>query len=1021
MKFFKLLSKLIFSVVLFSFLCINLAGCCGHSGGGGSSSPVNKTTIGEVKVNEDGSVYFSGDGITLSALPDTFLSGTKIKFTKVTGGDLLSPLGMSGKPISLSSEVYGVEISPEQEMLNKAATVTLDLSPNYDSSKKQYFALNRETPVLVTSENPSLSLSQRAAKKNSIQLGFITTFSYIAAACLNTEVLSKDPSIWCDNSSKEVSKDKYSSDVTIFAQLSTKTPIEKVFDGTSSFKVAIRSDDKKISNLSHKSSPIASRQSVSKSSLDYGSIDLTKVHTILIDNNTMQYDAFFNSLNKSYKVIPRRVVIESVFTSKDNVPVSSQEHVIYFRSPIRPYVLNTYPANKDCLTNIKQLENIVVNFSEPMNTDSVEDALTIASNKLTYSKSKGNLTFNWSDKNKKLAISGNFTFPTATGTYNIKISKNACSSSNANIAKTAYATESEDIEWSFNYNKKDFYVIMTSPKPGDTNVATKNLNSSLRGPEITLEFSDDIYPDNINSSITLKTIDGTPIKFDLNQDSLKVFILTPSKVLSFKKEYVVEVASSVKRLSDNKTLGEIYRASFITKEPFASGSGTKDDPYMITNQEELDNIRVDGYINTDKYYKLANDITYQKPQIIDTSYKAYWEPIGDDKKPFTGHFDGNNKSIIDLDINKNKTNSAGLFGKVVNSTISNLTLDEPSVDGHEQVGSLAGLTIYSSISNIKVTNIDINANKQVGGLIGTANSTQIDNCSVEAKVNSVGSTNLCGGLVGVLAANSTISNSYVKLANGAEFNGSDQVGGLVGYSEDSKIQTSKFYGVIKASSAEVGGIVGKASNSLISKCASADGSASGSMNIGGICGNLIANSSIEECFSSIDVSGAANNVGGLVGNSENSNIIDSYVTDTTVKSSANHSGGLVGLIKDSSMEYCYSRANVIGQDSVGGLAGLSEGSITIKNSAALNNELSGTNKDNLNKILGQGDSKGINNSFSLQKMTINFVGTKSDSDSYKHTHTALDGTEKASSAIIVPLLNLDTSIWNTSSQYPVHK
>ena len=193
------------------------------------------------------------------------------------------------------------------------------------------------------------------------------------------------------------------------------------------------------------------------------------------------------------------------------------------------------------------------------------------------------------------------------------------------------------------------------------------------------------------------------------------------------------------------------------------------------------------------------------------------------------------------------------------------------------------------------------------------------------------------------------------------------------------------------------------------------------MNIGGICGSLIANSSIEECFSSIDVSGAANNVGGLVGNSENSNIIDSYVTDTTVKSSANHCGGLAGLIKDTSIEYCYSRASVTGQDSVGGLAGLSEGSITIKNSAALNNELAGTNKDDLNKILGQGDPKGINNSFSLQNMTINFVGTQSDSDSYKHTHTALDGTEKASSDIIVSLLNLNTSIWNTSSKYPVHK
>ena len=1018
MRYIKLLSKLVFLVILFSALSLCLSGCCGHSGGGNSGgTPVSKTTIGEVRVNDDGSVFFSGEGITLNALPDTFLSGTSIKFSKVTGGDLLSCLGMSGKPISLSSEVYGIEISPEQEILNKAATVTIDLSPNYDNTKKQYFALNRETPVLVTSENASLSLNQRAAKNSSIQLGFVTTFTYIAAACLNTEVLSKDPSIWCDNSSKEVVKDKYSSDVTIFAQLSTKDLIENVFNGTSSFKVAIRSSDKKLSSLSHKSSPITARKSQSKSSLDYGSIDLTKVHTIKIDKNTLQYDAFFNSNNKSFQNIPRKVIVESIFTGKDNIPVSSQENVIYFRSPTRPYVLSAFPANNDCLTNIKQLENIVVNFSETMNTASVEDAVTITSNNLKYSKANGNLNFNWSDKNKKLAMTGNFTFPTATGTYKIKIAKSAYSASNANISKTAYSTEAEDVEWSFNYNKKDFYVIMTSPKPGDTNVSINSTN--IRGPEITLTFSEEVYPKSLSSAISLKTADGTTIKFEDKNDLDKhTYTLTPNKAFDYKQQYIVEVSGSVQNINGNKKLDETYRASFITKEPFASGSGTKDDPYMITNQEELDNIRLAGYINSDKYFKLANDINYKKSNNIGTGFKAYWDPIGDDKQHFTGHFDGNNKSIVGLDVNNQSEPYAGLFGKIVNSSISNLNIVTPNIDGHEFVGSLAGYAVYSSISNVKVTDIDINVTaERCGCLIGEANSAQINNCSIETSVNLFGSTDYCGGITGVLSANSTLSNSYVKLLNEAELIGSDQIGGLVGYSENSIIQNSKFYGVIKASSMEVGGIAGKASNSTITKCSSEEGSASGSMNIGGICGNLISNSTLEKCYSNINVSGAADNVGGLAGNSENSNIVNSYVTNVSVKSSADKCGGLVGLIKDSEIESSYSRAAVSGKDSVGGIAGMSEGSVTISKSAALNTELAGTNKDDLNKILGKGNPT-ITNSYSLANMIISFVG---GSDSYKHTHTTLDGTEKNTTAEIVSNLMLNNNIWNLSGEYPVHK
>ena len=84
---------------LFVLLCVSLSGCCGHSSGGNNLSPTNTTVIGNINVNKNEPVSFYGDGISLNALPNTFVDGTTIKLTKITGGNLLSALGMDGKDL----------------------------------------------------------------------------------------------------------------------------------------------------------------------------------------------------------------------------------------------------------------------------------------------------------------------------------------------------------------------------------------------------------------------------------------------------------------------------------------------------------------------------------------------------------------------------------------------------------------------------------------------------------------------------------------------------------------------------------------------------------------------------------------------------------------------------------------------------------------------------------------------------------------------------------------------------------
>ena len=1019
MKFIK---NIFIAFILFFILSVTLSGCCGHSSGGNNIQPAQKTTLADVAVNKDGSVSINANGISLNALPSTFLEGTKIKISKITGGDMLGLLGFGGKDISLSSPVFEIDISPEQEMLNKAATLTVDLSDGYDNKKKQYFALNRAIPTLVTTENLSKSLNSRLAVNDKKELGFITTFKYVALACLKTETLSKDPLIWCDNFQKDVFNDKYTSDVAIFSQVSTKNTIDKVFDGKASFKISIRTDGKNLTELSHKSSPISARKSVSNSSLSYGTIDLTQNSSIQIDAHTIQYDAFFNSNKKSYQNIPRRVVIESIFTNTDNIPISSQENVIYFRPSKRPYVLDTYPTNKSSISNIEQIKSLVVNFSEKMNTTTVEDSVSVTTQNKTYTKKSNDnkLTFEWENNNKKLKIKGNFSLSTASGTFNIKIAKTACSDSNTPIGSNAYSETPEDYSWSFNFIKNDFYVIMVSPEPGSRDVGICNPDNTRKGPDILLKFSQNYNPSTVNNTITLKSSDGKSIAIiptpDIDKSEYKISI---KNTLQYNSEYVLEVQSTVRNYDNSKTLGINYKATFRTKEPFASGSGTENDPYLITTFDELNNIRQSGYLNTGKFYKLANDIAYQDLSLSNHNSITEWQPIGDENLPFVGDFNGNNKTISDLKVVQHQSTYVGLFGYTVNSSIYNLTLESPGIIGHESSGSLVGCLAYSNLKNITLKNFDVDSSNEIcGGLVGTSKGSTIDNCTLETDSLLFGTTDYCGTVAGILTNNSTLKNTTVRLNNKSELSGSDIVGGLVGYAENSKIINSKFYGVISASSNNVGGIVGQSSNSIIQKCSSLEGSASGSANIGGICGYLSDKSSITQCYSNLNLYALYNNAGGLVGSSYNSEVSNSYFSDSAIDGKADSNGGLIGYMNASSIDYCYTNADVSGLDAVGGLVGIAENNCSISNSAALNSNLSGSNKADTNKIIGKGDSKFLkSNCYSLSTTKIVFTGSDptNPNTNYTHEKNANDGIEKSQTQDVFKNIILDPSIWNLNS------
>ncbi|TVR70958.1 MAG: hypothetical protein EA408_09840, partial [Marinilabiliales bacterium] len=155
----------------------------------------------------------------------------------------------------------------------------------------------------------------------------------------------------------------------------------------------------------------------------------------------------------------------------------------------------------------------------------------------------------------------------------------------------------------------------------------------------------------------------------------------------------------------------------------------------------------------------------------------------------------------------------------------------------------------------------------------------------------------------------------------------DEVG-LFGYTENAVIHDLVVENVSVNGSDHVGGLVGFAENTTISNVR-VSGVISGNSGLGGVAGlshgdqGLVAASSF-----SGDVNGTGQYVGGLVGNSGFSAVVEESYSIGTVEGNV-HVGGLVGSHGlGSSIHNSYSMVSVSGFEAVGGLVGHSDGEIT---------------------------------------------------------------------------------------------
>ena len=194
----------------------------------------------------------------------------------------------------------------------------------------------------------------------------------------------------------------------------------------------------------------------------------------------------------------------------------------------------------------------------------------------------------------------------------------------------------------------------------------------------------------------------------------------------------------------------------------AAGSGTEEDPYLISSAEEF------AAMVPDKgtCYKLAADITVSTPYASD----------------FAGHFDGDGHTIT-LAIENDTTYTALFKNLIAGAVVENLTTaGSVTVSGNRSyagciVGKATGAADGDPVLIKNCLNkASMNGYKAVGGIAGWC----MTNVTIEGCVNTgaiTGANNQVGGIVGNLSTGvGNITNCY----NTGAVTGFNQAGGIIG-------------------------------------------------------------------------------------------------------------------------------------------------------------------------------------------------------------------------------------------------
>lgn len=267
---------------------------------------------------------------------------------------------------------------------------------------------------------------------------------------------------------------------------------------------------------------------------------------------------------------------------------------------------------------------------------------------------------------------------------------------------------------------------------------------------------------------------------------------------------------------------EVAKVSYHkAAESFAGGSGTKEDPFQISEVGHLvllnDMLKKEaGEVNFDKTYVEGHFILTADIMMNDTSDFANWsttapeygwEPIGVVGAYFGGVLDGNGHKIIGMfmDVDGAQTEAApdnyGLFS-ALEGTVKNLTIEQSYIcasGSASYVGTIVGSEyVDAEIENCSAdTKIEIYQVASAGGIIGSGGS--ITSCHFSGNITQL--NNGFSEIGGITGSGGTIADCIFSGA----LVGNGHTGGIVGYGSNVKNSINK--GTVSGDMA--GGISGR--------------------------------------------------------------------------------------------------------------------------------------------------------------------------------------------------------------------
>ena len=414
-----------------------------------------------------------------------------------------------------------------------------------------------------------------------------------------------------------------------------------------------------------------------------------------------------------------------------------------------------------------------------------------------------------------------------------------------------------------------------------------------------------------------------------------------------------------------------------------SGEGTESSPYLIQSIEDLvylSNQVKGGDKYTDKHFRLEISLDFKdRKSYLDPDSKDFGDinedktestlyeeltigqgfyPIGVSDYRFEGIFDGNNKSIRNIQ-------GRSLFGYINNSTIKNLKMLDVNIsyskggiinvatgdviiDNCKTTGEMVynnndyslyfgaiiaqatsytenssnSLKVYSTSNGINITTTASDTGGFVGGLSVSA---EFENCSNSGTINR---PQYAGGIVGYCTTSNIIVN-FTNCSNTGNLTASSSAGGIVAYSDNGTFNFTDCYNIGEItgtySCAGIAGRTGSSSN--FTNCYNTGkikGTSSGGI-VGSLNGKL---SELTNCYNTGDITGEGSHVGGVIGDTYGLYSGKAYLTNcynTGDITGTTYVGGVVSRGFSGSITKCYNTGTINCQSGAGGIVGMNGG------------------------------------------------------------------------------------------------